>query len=168
MGNYLFYCNKYKRDCWRKISKPIMKFVWLFEKRMFANCFVVLSWPLAKIKCSICSFQCENWKCTYWVHHFHLNFFSWAGCFSSILETTSASVFCIALSHWDAYRPFVIELVVEETGEIWLMIAFLKLTETRLWNGIIKKNTFITFDILFFQTWKCSFCIEFSICERNI
>ena len=66
---------------------------------------------LAKIKCSICSFQCENWKCTHWVHRFHLYF--WFGQVFDIVYyvNTSASVLCIALSWSDAHRPLLNEIL---------------------------------------------------------
>ena len=74
---------------------------------------------LAKIKCSICSFQCENWKCTHWVHLFHLYF--WVGRVVILVywDDTCASVLCIALPHCDAHRPLLIEVFLFQTDE-WL------------------------------------------------
>jgi hypothetical protein len=59
---------------------------------------------LAMIKCSICSYQCDNWYTSDWRFHCHNNF-SRGGLLSQLAGRTSpvaqASHFCLAWqTHW--------------------------------------------------------------------
>ena len=57
---------------------------------------------LAKIKCSICSYQCENWYLPYLGSFFHINFF-WGRSSGSLAYLSSRVAMCIALLPCAAY-----------------------------------------------------------------